>query len=68
MVNEALWQALELQAVLVAARPYDKNGNTYQKYRSLSTQQRDAQQLRCKIWGFHGGDYEESSLLGCGTV
>jgi hypothetical protein len=21
-----------------------------------------------KIWGFHGGDYEESSLLGCGTV
>jgi hypothetical protein len=22
----------------------------------------------CKIWGFHGGDYEESSLLGCGTV
>jgi hypothetical protein len=22
----------------------------------------------CKIFGFHGGDYEESSLLGCGTV
>jgi hypothetical protein len=22
----------------------------------------------CKIWGFHGGDYEESRLLGCGTV
>jgi hypothetical protein len=20
---------------------------------------------RCKIWGFHGGDYEEWSLLGC---
>jgi hypothetical protein len=22
----------------------------------------------CKIWGFHGSDYEESNLLGCGTV
>jgi hypothetical protein len=21
-----------------------------------------------KIWGFHGGDYEECSLLGCGAV
>jgi hypothetical protein len=24
--------------------------------------------LLCKIWGFHGGDYEECSLLGCGDV
>jgi hypothetical protein len=22
----------------------------------------------CKIWGFHVGEYEESSLLGCGAV
>jgi hypothetical protein len=22
----------------------------------------------CKIWGFHGGDYVENRLLGCGTV
>jgi hypothetical protein len=22
----------------------------------------------CKIWGFHGGDYEECHLLGCGTM
>jgi hypothetical protein len=22
----------------------------------------------CKIWGFHGGDYEECRLLGCGAV
>jgi hypothetical protein len=22
----------------------------------------------CKMWGFHGGDYEECRLLGCGTV
>jgi hypothetical protein len=22
----------------------------------------------CKIWGFHGGDYEELRLLGCYTV
>jgi hypothetical protein len=22
----------------------------------------------CKIWDFHDGDYEESSLLGCGAV
>jgi hypothetical protein len=21
--------------------------------------------LKCKIWGYHGGDYEEGSLLGC---
>jgi hypothetical protein len=23
---------------------------------------------RCKIWGFHGGDYEEWCLLGCYAV
>jgi hypothetical protein len=22
----------------------------------------------CRIWGFHGGDYEECRLLGCGAV
>jgi hypothetical protein len=22
----------------------------------------------CKIWGFHGGDYEEYRLMGCGAV
>jgi hypothetical protein len=22
----------------------------------------------CKIWGIHGGDYEEYRLLGCGAV
>jgi hypothetical protein len=22
----------------------------------------------CKIWGFHGGDYEECRILGCGAV
>jgi hypothetical protein len=22
----------------------------------------------CKIWGFHGGGYEECRLLGCGAV
>jgi hypothetical protein len=22
----------------------------------------------CKIWGFHGGDYEEWCLLGCYAV
>jgi hypothetical protein len=22
----------------------------------------------CEIWVFHGGDYEEYGLLGCGTV
>jgi hypothetical protein len=25
-------------------------------------------QHSCKIWGFHGGDYEECRLLGCGSV
>jgi hypothetical protein len=37
-VNEALRQALELQAVLVAARPYENNANTQRKYRSFPTQ------------------------------
>jgi hypothetical protein len=23
--------------------------------------------IYCKIWGFHGGDYEECCLLGCGA-
>jgi hypothetical protein len=26
------------------------------------------QQALCKIWGFHGGDYEECCLLGCYAV
>jgi hypothetical protein len=37
-VNEALRQALELQAVLIAARPYENNANTQRKYRSFPTQ------------------------------
>jgi hypothetical protein len=24
--------------------------------------------ITCKIWGFHGGDYEEWCLLGCYAV
>jgi hypothetical protein len=24
--------------------------------------------ILCKIWGFHGGDYEEYRLLGCVAV
>jgi hypothetical protein len=24
--------------------------------------------LPCKIWDFHGGDYEECRILGCGAV
>jgi hypothetical protein len=24
--------------------------------------------IACRIWGFHGGDYEECSFLGCGVV
>jgi hypothetical protein len=23
---------------------------------------------KCKIWGFHSGDYKECRLLGCGAV
>jgi hypothetical protein len=26
------------------------------------------QEVSCKIWGFHGGDYEEWCLLGCYAV
>jgi hypothetical protein len=26
------------------------------------------QLMLCKIWGFHGGDYEECRLLGCDAV
>jgi hypothetical protein len=27
-----------------------------------------SQLMLCKIWGFHGGDYEEHRLLGCYTM
>jgi hypothetical protein len=27
-----------------------------------------SQLMLCKIWGFHGGDYEEWYLLGCDAV
>jgi hypothetical protein len=27
-----------------------------------------AQYVKCKIWGFHGGDYEQLRLLGCYAV
>jgi hypothetical protein len=37
-VNEALRQALELQAVLVAARPHKNNTKIYWGSRSLPTQ------------------------------
>jgi hypothetical protein len=46
-VNEALGQALELQAVLVAARPHQNNTNTYRGNRSLPTRRKDAQQSGC---------------------
>jgi hypothetical protein len=29
---------------------------------------RPRQVVNCKIWGFHGGDYEEWCLLGCYAV
>jgi hypothetical protein len=34
----------------------------------MLTQKLDEQKLYCKIWGFHGGDYEEWCLLGCYAV
>jgi hypothetical protein len=45
--NEALRQALELQAVLVAARPREDNSKTFRKYRSPPTQRRDRRQSEC---------------------
>jgi hypothetical protein len=46
-VNEALRQALELQAVLVAARPHEESTKTYRKYRSPPNQRRDRRQSGC---------------------
>jgi hypothetical protein len=46
-VNEALRHALELQAVLLAARPGDNNTKIYREFQSSPTQRRDTQQSRC---------------------
>jgi hypothetical protein len=46
-VNEALRQALELQAVLVAARPYKSNSKTYRQNQSPPTQRTNARQSGC---------------------
>jgi hypothetical protein len=47
MVNKALRQALELQAILVAARPHQNNTNLYQGNWSPPTRRKDAQQSGC---------------------
>jgi hypothetical protein len=46
-VNEALGQALELQAVLVVARPYQNITKTYGGNRSPPTHRRGTRQLGC---------------------
>jgi hypothetical protein len=46
-VNEALRQALELQAILVATRPHKNNTKTYCGNRSPPTRRRDAKQSGC---------------------
>jgi hypothetical protein len=53
-VNEALRQALELQAVLVAARPHQNNTNTYRGNGSPPTRRKDAQQSGCWSCGEEG--------------
>jgi hypothetical protein len=53
-INEALRQALELQAVLVAARPDKNNTKTYWGSQSLATWQRDAKQAGCWSCGEPG--------------
>jgi hypothetical protein len=53
-VNEALRQALELQAVLAAARPHKNNTNIYRGSRSPPTQRRDAKQAECWSCGVPG--------------
>jgi hypothetical protein len=53
-VNEALGQALELQAVLVAPRPHQNNTNTYRGNRSPPTRRKDAQQSGCWSCGEAG--------------
>ncbi|PNF39393.1 hypothetical protein B7P43_G13216 [Cryptotermes secundus] len=46
-VNEALRRALELQAVLIAARPHEGSTKTYRKYRSSPTHRGDGRQSGC---------------------
>jgi hypothetical protein len=36
--------------------------------RELPDQWKESIIIPCKIWGFHGGDYEEWCLLGCYAV
>jgi hypothetical protein len=46
-VNEALRQALELQTVLAADRPYKNNTKTYRENQSPPTHRRNARQTGC---------------------
>jgi hypothetical protein len=34
----------------------------------LKTSKVHTKTIQCRIWGFHGGDYEEFRLLGCGAM
>jgi hypothetical protein len=45
------------------------HGTKYEIYTHLKPHRCFTNTLgRCKIWGFHGGDYEEWCLLGCYAV
>jgi hypothetical protein len=37
-------------------------------YLKLRIQPKESFKILRKIWGFHGGDYEECRLLGCVAV
>jgi hypothetical protein len=39
----------------------------FQRNKLISSSQ-SKQLNKCRIWGFHGGDFEEFRLLGCGAV
>jgi hypothetical protein len=54
MVIEALRQALELQAMLLAARSHESSTRVFWESRSFPTQQRETRQLACWSCGEPG--------------
>jgi hypothetical protein len=62
-VGEALWQALELQAVLLVARPHKTSAGTFWGSRSPTTRRRDSRKSVCWNCG-KAGHFQHSCPYG----
>jgi hypothetical protein len=58
---------LEMQIFPATYPAVGANVNIYLDPLKLSTHIMATEQILCKIWGFHGNDYEERHLLGYKT-